>query len=192
MDTVEAQQIEEARRGNLGAATQLVDRFYGRIYAFLRRLAASDADAADLTQRTFTRVWKSLGRFEGRSTFSSWLHGIAYHVFLDWQRSNHRQVDRSEAWWESCRDPGPAPDTMAEDADLAAALYGAVDRLEPGTRDSVHLHYYQGLTIEQTADVLGIATSTVKYRLRGAIEQLRSALKPRTAMARNVSPFRKL
>ena len=62
--------------------------------------------------------------------------------------------------------------------DLAAAVYGSVDQLEPDLRDTVHLHYYQDLTLQETADALSIATSTVKYRLRQALAELQRKLAP--------------
>ena len=59
------QLVEKARCGDQAAAARLIELFYERIYAFLRRLAANDADAADLTQRTFGRVWQALPSFAG-------------------------------------------------------------------------------------------------------------------------------
>src|ERR1039457_5694546 len=84
---------ETARRGERAAAGELIELFYERIYAFLRRLTANDADAADLTQQTFSRVWQSLPTFAGRSSVSSWMHSIAYHVYVDWRRAD-RHTDR--------------------------------------------------------------------------------------------------
>lgn len=176
MRTDEHQLIAEAREGAKAAATELVDRFYQAIYAFLRRLAGNDADAGDLTQKTFARVWQALPRFEGRSSVRSWLHGIAYHVYQDWLRANHRHESRPAEWWAACPDGRAGPDVVVMDADLAAALFAAVDQLEPAVRDTVHLHYYQGLTLEDTAAALGLATSSVKYRLRSAVQQLQRRL----------------
>lgn len=170
----DATQLSEAAgRGDLAAATELVDRFYQPIYAFLRRLTGREADAADLTQKTFTRVWAALPRFAGRSSLSSWLHGIAWHVCQDWRRANHRLESRPDAWWDDCPDRQATPDVEVAETDLAATVYAAVDRLAPELRDSVHLHYYQGLTLAETAEALGIAASTVKYRLRSAVQELR-------------------
>ncbi len=183
MHTDEHQLITEARRGGTAAATELVDRLYKAVYAFLRRLAGSEADAADLTQKTFARAWQALPRFEGRSSVSSWLHGIAYHVYQDWLRANHRQESRSDEWWADCPDGRKSPDVIVMETDLAATLYAAVDRLEPAVRDTVHLHYYQGLTLEETADALGLATSSVKYRLRSAVQQLQRRLTGEPALA---------
>ncbi len=181
MNADETQLVEAAKRGELRAATELVDRFYEALFAFLRRLAGNETDAADLTQKTFARVWPALPRFAGRSSVSSWLHGIAYHVYQDWRRANHRLEPRPDEWWEDCADPRHSPDRLVADADLAATLYGAVDRLEPDLRSTVHLHYYQGLTLEETAEALGVAASTVKYRLRSAVQQLQARLAEKTS-----------
>lgn len=177
MDAQPANQLAEAaRHGDKVAATRLIELFYERIYAFLRRLSDNDADAADLTQRTFSRVWQALPTFAGRSSFSSWIHGIAHHVYVDWRRANHRLEPRSTEWWDARVDSGPAPDETAAITDLATVLFASVDKLESDLRDTVHLHYFQELTLQETADALGIATSTVKYRLRQALAELQKQL----------------
>jgi RNA polymerase sigma-70 factor (ECF subfamily) len=178
------QLLETARRGDRAAAVGLIELFYERIYAFLRRLAANDTDAADLTQRTFGRVWESLPTFAGRSSVSSWMHSIAYHVYVDWRRADHHTEPRSQEWWAARPAPEALPDEIVAHADLAAAVYGSVDDLEPDLRHTVQLHYYQDLTLQETADALGVATSTVKYRLRQALAELQRKLtSKRTSLA---------
>jgi len=177
MDDPSATQLAEAaRHGDRAAATRLIESFYERVYAFLRRRAGNDADAADLTQRTFTRGWQALPTYAGRSSFSSWIHAIAYHVYVDWRRANHRTEPRPSEWWEDCVATGPTPAESSSQTDLAATVFARVDELAVELRDTVHLHYYQELTLQETADALGIATSTVKYRLRQALEQLQKQL----------------
>jgi len=187
----EHQLITEAGRGSLPAAVELVDRFYEAVYAFLRRLCGSEADAEDLTQKTFARVWTALPRFEGRSSVAAWLHGIAHHVYQDWRRTDRRFESRPDTWWADCADERKGPDTLAMEGDLAAALYAAVDQLEPSVRDTVHLHYYQGLTLDETAHALDLATSSVKYRLRSAVQLLQKRLTASPALALNLNPSRK-
>ena len=170
------QLVEAAQAGDRAAAVGLIEQSYQRVYAFLRRLAANEADAADLTQRTFSRVWQALPSFAGRSSVASWIHGIAYHVYVDWRRADHRTESRPDDWWSACPAAQSPPDELAAGADLAATLYAAVERLESGLRESVHLHYYQGLTLEETAAALDVAVSTIKYRLRLAVGQLRKEL----------------
>lgn len=179
MQPDEQQLVEAARRGERPAAAELVDRHYAAIYAFLRRLAGTEAGAADLTQTTFARVWRALPGFSGRSSLRAWLHGIAHHVYVDWRRRDGRLESRPDEWWLEQADTRSGPDLQTASNDLAASLYATVDRLEADLRETVHLHYYQELTLEQTAEALGIATSTVKYRLRQALDQLQSRLSPR-------------
>jgi RNA polymerase sigma-70 factor (ECF subfamily) len=168
--------VEKARWGDRAAAAKLIELHYERIYAFLRRLAANDADAADLTQRTFSRAWEALPGFAGRSSVSSWLHRIAYNAYVDWRRNDRHTEPRPDEWWAACPNPESTPDEIAAHTDLAAAVYGSVDQLEPDLRQTVHLHYYQDLTLRETADALGVATSTVKYRLRQALAELQRKL----------------
>ena len=176
MESDTNQLVETARRGERAAAVELIELFYERIYAFLRRLTANDADAADLTQRTFSRVWQSLPTFAGRSSVSSWMHSIAYHVYVDWRRADRHTEERSNAWWAARPALEATPAEIVAHSDMAAAVYGSVDDLEPDLRHSVQLHYYQGLTLQETADAMGVATSTVKYRLRQALAELQRKL----------------
>ncbi len=176
METDANQLARAACGGDTAAGGQLIELYYRRIYAFLRRLAGNDADAADLTQRTFGRIWKVLPSFEGRSSVACWMHGIAYHVYIDWRRASSRMESAPDRWWLARADGGVAPDEAAAQNDLRANLYAAVDGLEPDVHETVHLHYYQGLTLQETADALCVATSTVKYRLRSALAQLQRKL----------------
>jgi RNA polymerase sigma-70 factor (ECF subfamily) len=176
MESDANQLAETARCGDRAAAAKLIELFYERIYAFLRRLAANDADAADLTQRTFGRVWQALPTFAGRSSVSSWMHSIAYHVYVDWRRADRHTEPRSNEWWTARPALEARPDEIVALADSAAAIYGSVEELEPDLRHTVQLHYYQNLTLQETADAMGVATSTVKYRLRQALTELQRKL----------------
>jgi len=170
------QLVDRIRGGDGRAAVALVDLFYERIYAFLRRLSGQDADAADLTQRTFVRVWQALPTYAARASVASWIHGIAHHVYVDWYRRERRSEGRSDEWWETHPANAAGPDELATRADLSNVLFASVDALEPELRDTVHLHYFQGLTLEETAEAMGVASSTVKYRQRQAIQLLQKKL----------------
>jgi RNA polymerase sigma-70 factor, ECF subfamily len=173
--TDEAEQLcHEAQSGDMAAASELVTLFSPRIFAFFRRLSGNETDAQDLTQKTFVKVWSSLGSFRGRSTFSTWIHGIAHHVYVDWRRRRSVMDFRPDDWWETCVAAGPSPFEEAAEREMACQLYGLVEQLDEETKEAVHLHYYQGLSLKETAEVLNIATSTLKYRLREALNSLRA------------------
>jgi RNA polymerase sigma-70 factor, ECF subfamily len=161
----------------LPEAAELIDLFYKRIYAFLRRFTANDADAADLTQRTFARVWQKLPTFAGRSSIGSWIHSIAYRLYLDWRRASRPSDFRTDAWWVAHPAGEPAPDEIVARKDLQQAVYASVDALEPDLRDTIHLHYYQELTLQETADAMDVALSTVKYRQQQALAELQKKLR---------------
>ena len=181
MSEPSAQLCQQAQAGDREAASALVKQHYAKLFAWFRRLCGQEGEAADLTQKTFCQAWSSLDSYQGRSSFSTWLHAIGYHVYLDWRRRHQEPVHPGDEWWLNCPGEGLSPFETLVDRDLAGQLYGWVEELAEETRQTVHLHYYQGLSLAETAEVLGVATSTVKYRLREAIEWLKSrAAEPKT------------
>ncbi len=177
--TDETQELcRRAREGELEAASRLVSLFHQRIYAYFARLCPPE-DAEDLTEKTFFKVWTSLAKYDGRSSFSTWLHAIAHHVYVDWRRRRNPAQIQPSAWWETLPSEDPTPFETAAERDLATRLYRLVDALDEETRELVHLHYFQHLSIRELSEALDIASSTVKYRLRHALDFLRArALEP--------------
>ena len=165
-----------ARAGQQAAAEELVDQHYPSVFAYFRRLCGSEADAADLTQKTFVKVWEALPSFQGRARFATWVYGIAHHVLVDSWRRNEPLQSASDVWWEARPADGPSPFEDTAERELAARLYALVGQLDSEKREAVHLHYFQSLTLAETAEALDVATSTVKYRLREALEFLRARL----------------
>ena len=177
MDSRIKRLCKRAGRADKNAACELLRIYYADIYSYLRRLCGSTADAEDLTQQTFLKVWSSLDGFAGRSKFSTWLYRIAYNTYIDWLRRNIGCTQyRPDQWWAECIDKNPGPFANAAERQLALLLYETVDQLDEDKRNIVHLHYYQGLSIRETAKVLGVATSTVKYRLREVLRILRAKI----------------
>jgi RNA polymerase sigma-70 factor (ECF subfamily) len=165
-----------ASKGDAQAAAELVTASYQKTFAYFRRLCGDETEAADLTQKTFVKVWKALPSYQGRASFNTWLHAIAHHVYVDWRRKPGRTDAKSDAWWEIQPDIGLGPFESAEERDLARRLYTAVEELDEAARELVHVHYYQGLSLNETAEALNIPISTVKYRLRAALDRLRPRL----------------
>jgi RNA polymerase sigma-70 factor (ECF subfamily) len=169
--------LKRARKADTNATNELLRIYYEDVYSYLRRLCGSQADAEDLTQQTFLKVWSSLDSFKGRSRFSTWLYRIAYNSYIDWQRKNPSDVRPSnDQWWHEFADSNPDPSQELAQRQLSQQLYEAVDRLDEEKKHVVHLHYYQGLSIRETARILNVATSTVKYRLREVFKTLRFKL----------------
>ncbi len=166
-----------AKKADKDAVCELLKIYYAEVYAYLRRLCGSRHDAEDLTQQTFLKAWSSLDGFAGRSKFSTWLYRIAHNTYIDWQRRNTGSTQSCpDQWWQECIDQNPGPFANLAERQLAQRLYEAVGQLNEDKKHVVHLHYYQGLSIRETAKVLNVATSTVKYRLREVFKALRVKL----------------
>ena len=165
-----------AQNGDRRAASELVRLFYQKVYNYLRRLSKSSLCAQDLTQETFRRLWSSLGSYRGGCAFSTWIYRIAYSVYVDWLRDKGGATGKSDLWWGSQADGKPGPREHAEDRQLAERLYRLVDELAEEDKQLIYLHFYQGLSLRETASVLDEAASTVRYRFRNAMAKLRSEM----------------
>ena len=178
MDSQIKKLSKRAKKADKTAAFELLEIYYADVFAYLRRLCGNRADSEDLTQQTFLKVWRSLENYKRRSKFSTWVYRIAYNTYVDWQRKNRNNITRSapEQWWQECLDHNPGPFANTAQRQTAQRLYRAVEEIDDDKKHAVHLHYYQGLSLAETAKVLNISTSTVKYRLREAIKMLRTKM----------------
>jgi RNA polymerase sigma-70 factor (ECF subfamily) len=147
-----------------GAFAALVNRHQGAVRGLLRRLCHGDAAAADdLAQEAFVRAYRGLGGFRGGARFSTWLHRVAYNVFLD--HAARRPLPDSEP-----------PVVPAADAVLRTDLQRAMSALRPAEAAALTLSYVELLTHEEIAEVLGCPLGTVKTHINRGKERLRALM----------------
>lgn len=155
---------------------ELLAAHYRPIYAYLRRLCGNTEEAEDLTQETFAKVWKALLEKPRSGNLRAWIYCIARNTWLDSARKRGRTQSRSDEWWLNL----PVPDQNADaiqKREIETILAQEVNELDDDKREAVILHYYQGLTLRETAKVLGVAPSTVKNRVHNAIKILRDRMR---------------
>lgn len=159
------------------AYVEAVEQHYERIYALLYRLARDTVLAEDLTQDTFAKAWRSMDRFEGRSSLGTWLYKIALNTYRDHLRRNRVPIDSLEDE-DSLSSPDPAPGLIESLAaeQLQLRVQQAVDRLPEIYREVVILRCYQGLKYREVAELLEVPIGTVQHRIHVAFEKLRAAL----------------
>lgn len=162
--------------GDRDAASKLLHQHYSRIYGYLRRLVGNNTDASDLTQETFRRVWRSLPRFRLGSTVVTWMHRIAYCTYIDWRRRQRPATRQSEHWWRELPCRLPSPSEVTQTTEQLHRLWDLVDQLKDKERQAVHLHYGQNLSLTETAEILEMPLSTLKLRLRKAVDRLRARI----------------
>ncbi len=155
---------------------ELVDRHGATVLAMLRRLCGNVHDAEDVFQEVAARVWRQFDHRPRLRSPRAWLLTVAYRQFLDHRA--RRPVHASLAGRDEPTGDWPADDpaSLAERADEGKILDRAVNELPEALRSVVVAHYTGGLSLRETAEVLGISVGTVKSRLSAGLEQLRRRL----------------
>lgn len=164
---------------------ELVREYSPQVYRLAYRLTGQRADAEDLTQEVFIRVFRSLDSYQP-GTFSGWLHRITTNLFLDQVRRKQRQ--RTSALGEYDSDApraarGDEPERHFEMTNLDVDIQTALAELAPEYRAAVVLRDIEDLTYEEIAEVLGISLGTVRSRIHRGRAKLRTALAHRSPSA---------
>lgn len=149
----------QAKRGDRAAFDRLVSVHQRELLSFLgARVAPEDLD--DLMQETWVSAWTSLGSFDGRSRFKTWLFSIALHKRSSLYRRNNPLVDLESAMLEAA----PAIDGAFESAELQHAIESALLALPESQREVVELYYFSGFTLPEIGRILNRNLNTVKYQ----------------------------
>ena len=163
--------IREIARGNKLAMRTLFMRHQVRVYRFILRILRDCTQAEDVVSEVFLDVWQRADRFEGRSSVSTWLLAIARHKALTALKPRPLGRLDDEAVLGI---PEPALDPEAEmgERDNDAILHRCLKALSPEHSEIIDLVYYQGKSIKEIAEILGIALNTVKTRMFYARKRL--------------------
>lgn len=161
-------------KGNEAACRLLVDRHLSRMIAVARRMMGNQADAEEVAQEVFLRVWTHAARWEpGRAQFTTWLHRVATNLCLD--RLRRRTMDDIDSIPEPVSDD-PTPDVLLEQQQLADRVEIAMQALPARQRAAVTLTHFQGLTNIEAAETLEISVEAVESLLGRARRALRDSL----------------
>jgi len=154
---------------------ELVRRYQSPVRAFLARMTRGDLHLADdLAQETFLKAWQKLQTFRGAAKFSTWLFGIAFNEFCGAARQKKELALEEMA--ESPPELEQSP--TAPSSNLRLDLTEALKLLNSNERAAVVLCCQNGLTHEETAQILGCPLGTVKTNVLRGKEKLRRWLSP--------------
>ena len=177
--------VQRARGGDRPAFAELYARHARTTYNLVFRLLESEPDSEDATQEVFYQAFRNLSRFQGRSTFLTWLYRIATNVALGFRRACARRRRHTVSAIDGEREPrdlavssGPDPEAEVERHELHASLLAAVNRLPASQRAVIVLGPIQGRTYDEISAILGLPLNAIKGRLHRARVTLR-ALAPR-------------
>ena len=162
--------VQRARTGDRRAFERLYREHAGRVYGLCLRMTRDAQLAEDCTQDTFINAWRALGKFETRSSLSTWLHRIAVNVSLAKRRKSGRVESPPE------EEEGQACEWTLETPVEVHEIEAAIGALPEGARDALVLHALYGYSHIEAAQMLGIAEGTCKAQLHRARKLLRERL----------------
>lgn len=170
-----------AQGGDRGAMDRLLRHHYDRIYAVCRRITGNDADAADAAQEALMAIVRGLSRFDGRSSFATWVYRVATNASLDELRRRRRRPALSVVGDD---DRTHAPNPTAHDLDDRIGdrlgdrlrLEAALADLPEEFRVAVVLRDVADLDYAEIAEVLAVPVGTVKSRIARGRTQLSAVL----------------
>jgi RNA polymerase sigma-70 factor, ECF subfamily len=176
----EAALVEELRAGSEEAFAWLISRYHHPIYSLLVRTVRNSADAADLTQEVFVKVFRGIRGFHGESSLRTWIYRIALREASNqrrwWKRHQQREIamEQEIAAGENGRpvrlkdmlvDPGESPYEQALHEENRLRVEHALGQVPEPFRTTLVLRDIEGFVYEEVAVMQGINLGTVKSRL---------------------------
>ena len=182
--------MARATKGDHDAFRILVERYQGRAYALALRVLKDEERARDAVQEGFLKAYTNLAKFEGRSSFYTWLYRLVMNTCLDMKR---RDKSDREVEWDETRpgDPASAPEAEAlggqgaghagparelDRSELRKQIAEAIAQLPGEARETLLLREVDGLTYAEIAEALSIPKGTVMSRLHYARKRMQQIL----------------
>lgn len=184
MERTEAIVVERARGGDAEAFRELVESYSPRLFRLAWRITGDEHSAEDAVQETLLRAYRSLARFDARAQFSTWLHRIAVNAALDLARKQQNRsrheggLDGQDGEEEPLPSPAPGPDRLALGVEVERAVRSAMAGLSAMERTAFVLRHFEGRSIAEICDQLGLGASAGKQAVFRAVKKLRRVLEP--------------
>jgi RNA polymerase sigma-70 factor (ECF subfamily) len=170
------------RNGENAALSALITRHTDAVHRFLVRMVGDVHAAEDLTQETFLKAWRHLGRFDRTKSFKTWIFSIARNAAIDHLRKkdpiafSRLETDEHPDFSDTIADSRPLADDILQLEDIGRRLEAALGTLKPNARAVILMHETEDMTFQEIADAVHEPMDTVKSRYRRAIAVVRSVL----------------
>jgi RNA polymerase sigma-70 factor, ECF subfamily len=180
LQTEETALIEELRAGSEEAFAWLIARYHQPIYSLLARTVRDRADAADLTQEVFVKVFRGVGSFHGESSLRTWIYRIALHEASNqrrwWMRHKRQEIPIEQEITDNRSgspvqlkdmlvDPSESPYDAAVHQENRERVEWALGQVPEPFRTTLILRDIEGFVYEEVAEIQGVNLGTVKSRL---------------------------
>jgi RNA polymerase sigma-70 factor, ECF subfamily len=170
--------VTRAQRGDLGAWSQLYQRNFDAVFRHVCYLTGDPPLAEDLVQEAFARAMTNAATYDGRSSFTNWLRGIALNVVrMYWRRS--RTTDRVHGDLRRMQSLTPVagmPDQLHQQEQRMRVVYEILEGLPSHLREAFVLRELEGLSTQDAAQQLGISPGNLAVRATRARQRIREEL----------------
>ncbi len=156
------------------AMQELYTAYGQRLYSYALRLTDDPQRAEDVVQDALVAAWRSARAYRGEGSFRAWLLGIVHHTAIKSLR--HLSSSLTEAMEETLESHSASPEQQVEENDQSARLQAGLRSLSTEHRAVLELVFYQGLSLEEAAQVCRVPLGTIKSRLSYARRCLRGVL----------------
>jgi RNA polymerase sigma-70 factor (ECF subfamily) len=165
--------VREFKAGNEKAFDRVFDKYQLSIYSICYRFTRNDADAREVTQDIFIKVYRNLCKFNERSKLFTWMYRIAVNTCISFTRTRKRHNR-----WSRYTEYEPPDQTLPMDMRIAMkkSIDDALMQVPERQRMCFILHHYEGYTFAEVASIMGITTGAAKANYHHAIRKLRAAL----------------
>lgn len=168
--------VERIAGGDRLAMQVLYNRHRLKAFRFILRFVRDEAAAEDILAEVFFDVWRQAGKFERRSSVSTWLLSIARFKALSHARQR-RDAPYDEDAAAEIADEADDPETDVAKRDKGVLLRNCLQKLTADHREIIDLVYYHEKSVEEVAQIVGVPAATVKTRLFYARQKLSDILK---------------
>jgi RNA polymerase sigma-70 factor (ECF subfamily) len=167
-----------------GSFEILIKRYLKDIYSFSYHFSKSQAEAEDITQETFVKIWKNLSKFDGKKKFKTWIFSIAKNTAIDYFRKKRSvpfsffdNEETGETFADTVKDEMPLQDELAELSLMKDKLDIAIKKLPAIYKNIIFLRYTEDLTFEEISEAYDESINTVKSRYRRGMSKLKDIVR---------------
>ena len=188
MDGGDAALVAQALGGDQDAFRVLVERHSRTVFRLSFRMTGNEQDAEEVVQETMLRAYRRLDKFEARANFGTWLYRIGVNCSLDLMRKRKPEKTRRQLAKDDdteMQDPletavsnDPGPDRLMLSGELGEQVRVAMMQLSPVERTAFVMRHFEGNSIEEIGQTLGLGAGATKNSVFRAVQKLRQHLGP--------------
>ena len=175
--------IEKAKAGDVKSFEILIANYKKRAFNIAYRMLGNLEDANDVTQESFLKIYRSIDKFKGKSSFSTWLYSIVSNTCIDFIRRNRKKTTISidtnydeDGYEIEIADEKNTTESLFEKKEIIRSIHDAINRLNHDQKIVIILRDIQGFSYFEISKILNISEGTVKSRISRGRKNLKNIL----------------